>query len=69
VPAIDLSATADLPPAAEPVGTVIGPYKLREQIGIRNLEADNPTTGPGWLLACVAVSLEEGHPIPLVAVA
>jgi serine/threonine protein kinase/Tfp pilus assembly protein PilF len=33
VPAVDLSATADLPPAAEPVGTVIGPYKLREQIG------------------------------------
>src|SRR5262249_14063870 len=33
VPDVDLSATADLPPAAEQPGTVIGPYKLLEQIG------------------------------------
>jgi len=33
VPDVDLSVTADLPPAAEHPGTVIGPYKLLEQIG------------------------------------
>jgi serine/threonine protein kinase/tetratricopeptide (TPR) repeat protein len=33
VPDVDLSVTADLPPAAEQPGTVIGPYKLLEQIG------------------------------------
>src|SRR5262245_15171880 len=32
-PAVEVSATADLPPAAEHAGTVIGPYKLLEQIG------------------------------------
>ena len=33
VPAVEVAATADLPPAAEHPGTVIGPYKLLEQIG------------------------------------
>jgi serine/threonine protein kinase/Flp pilus assembly protein TadD len=33
VPAVDLSITADLPAAAEHPGTVIGPYKLLEQVG------------------------------------
>src|SRR5262245_31158992 len=33
VPAVDLSVTADRPPGAEHPGTVIGPYKLMEQIG------------------------------------
>jgi serine/threonine protein kinase len=33
MPDVDLSVTADLPPAAEHPGTIIGPYKLLEQIG------------------------------------
>src|SRR5262245_35797907 len=33
MPAVDLAVTADLPSAVEHPGTVIGPYKLREQIG------------------------------------
>ena len=33
VPAVEVPVTADLPPAAEHAGTVIGPYKLLEQIG------------------------------------
>jgi eukaryotic-like serine/threonine-protein kinase len=33
MPDVDLSVTAELPPAAEPSGTVIGPYKLLEPIG------------------------------------
>jgi eukaryotic-like serine/threonine-protein kinase len=33
MPDVDLSFTADLPPAAEHPGTTIGPYKLLEQIG------------------------------------
>src|SRR5215213_9870294 len=32
-PAAALGATVDLPPVAEDPGTVIGPYKLVEQIG------------------------------------
>ena len=32
-PAADLDRTIDLPPAAEGPGTVVGPYKLLEQIG------------------------------------
>ena len=32
-PAVEVAVTADLPPAAEHAGTVIGPYKLLEQIG------------------------------------
>src|SRR5690242_2425143 len=33
MPAVDLAVTADRPPTAERPGTVIGPYKLLQQIG------------------------------------
>src|SRR5262245_61957332 len=33
MPAVDIDGTIDVPPIAERPGTVIGPYKLLQQIG------------------------------------